>query len=152
MNKFKTILLSLMLLSVVACTKANAVDVGLGYINNNAINVDGTRFTVGSQYKNIRYGLTSTISDGVNKLETYGVYGQLPFKVYDSKFNIVPQIAAEKYREADEKVGSFGLGLEYELVPTVRAQAVALSNRQFNRNKDSKVDGESYLFGITKTF
>lgn len=146
-NLLSTVLISA--LALVACEKAEAapVDVTLGYTNNNVVKDSGLRADIGTEVNNVRFGLSTFSSD--NQLVSYGTYGQLPINIHSTKFTVTPQVRVEQYREESELVGGLGIGLEYKLDDTVRVDAVALRSRGFD-NDD--IDGESYMFGVTKSF
>lgn len=136
-------------LALAACQKAEAapVDVTLGYANNNVINESGLRADIGTEVNNVRFGLSTFSAD--DRLVSYGAYGQLPIRIHNTKFAVTPQVRVEQYREESELVGSLGLGLEYQLADTVRVDAVALRSRGFDNDN---IDGETYMFGVTKSF
>lgn len=94
---------------------------------------------------NVRFGLSTFSAD--DRLVSYGAYGQLPIRIHNTKFAVTPQVRVEQYREESELVGS--LGLEYQLDDTVRVDAVALRSRGFDNDN---IDGETYMFGVTKSF
>lgn len=139
---------ALLAVSASACTRAEAapLDVTLGYTNNNVVDEVGLRADIGTEIKNIRFGLTTFSSD--NRLVNYGAYGQLPIRIHETKFAVTPQVRVEQYRDESELVGSLGLGLEYQLASDVRVDAVAL----VSESDDETLDGESYMFGVTKSF
>lgn len=136
-------------LALAACQKAEAapVDVTLGYANNNVINESGLRADIGTEVNNVRFGLSTFTAD--DRLVSYGAYGQLPIHIHNTKFAVTPQVRVEQYRAESELVGSLGIGLEYQLADTVRVDAVALRSRGFDNND---LDGETYMFGVTKSF
>lgn len=144
----KTIAVLAITMALLACTRADAapVDVTLGYTNNNVTNESGLRAEIGTSYNNLRYGLTTLTSD--NRLVNYGAYGQMPIAIHNTKFSVTPQVRVEQYREESELVGSLGLGLEYALADSVRVDAVALTSK----SNDNELDGESFMFGVTKSF
>lgn len=157
MKKILTLGVSAVLaMSVMACSKpavaqtayALPIDVTLGYANNNVLEKDGLRAELGTEVRGVRLGLTSLTSE--DRMETYGVYGAVPFQVHDTKLSIVPRVEAERYREIDETFGSLGIGAEYQMTPTVRADAVYKYSKAFDSDVD--LDGNSFLFGITRTF
>lgn len=157
MKKILTLgLSSVLAMSVMACSKpavaqtayALPIDVTLGYANNNVLEKDGLRAELGTEVRGVRLGLTSLTSE--DRMETYGVYGAVPFQVHDTKLSIVPRIEAERYREIDETFGSLGIGAEYQMTPTIRADAVYKYSKAFDSDVD--LDGNSFLFGVTKTF
>lgn len=134
-------------MALVGCQQAQALDFALGYQDNTVVDEDGVFASVGSEYKNIRYGVSAFTSS--ERLESYGAYAKLPLYIHQTRFAVTPQAQVEHYRNADEVVGGLGIGLEYKLSDTLRAEAVAMAHEAFD---DSSVDGETYTFSLTKTF
>ena len=147
--------MSVLAISAVACSKpavaqayAAPIDVTLGYANNDALGKDGLRAELGTELRGVRLGLTSLTSE--DRMETYGVYAAVPFQVHNTKLSIVPRIEAERFRQVDESVGSLGIGAEYQMTQNVRADAVYKYSKAFDSDVD--LDGNSFLFGVTRTF
>lgn len=143
---------AIMAIAISACSQsANAqlpVDVTLGYANNNALDKDGLRAEVGTEVRGLRLGVTSLTSD--DKLESYGVYSALPMRVSGTKLSIVPRVEVERFKEIKEDVVSVGVGAEYQITPTLRADALMKYTRDVM--SDTDIRGESFLVGVTKRF
>lgn len=136
-----------MAVTLMGCSRAEAVDFSVGYQDNTVIDKEGVAASVGGEYNNLRLGVnTFTTSD---KLESYGVYGKLPIYIQGTRFTVTPQAQVDHYRDADEVVGGLGIGGEFALTDTLRLEAVAMAHKGFD-NKDFK--GETYTVGLTKTF
>ena len=163
----KSLLLTLVLTPIlaIACTKPavagvtiNPVEVILGYEYNDVTEgqdaVDSLRAEIGTVSKvghaDVSYGLTTLVND--SSLRSYGAYAGLPLKVTGTKFTVEPRIAVEQYRDESELVGSVGVGARYEIVPTVDLNARAMYSRAFDDEASDRLDGESYMVGLTKRF
>ena len=148
-----------------ACTKPavagvtiNPVDVTLGYEYNDVTEgqdgTDSLRAEIGTVSKlgnaNVAYGLTTLTNE--SSLRAYGAYAGLPLKVQGTKLTVEPRIAVEQYRDESELVGSIGVGARYEIVPTVDLNARAMYSRAFDNEAKDRLDGESYMVGLTKRF
>ena len=148
-----------------ACTKPavagvtiNPVDVTLGYEYNDVTEgqdgTDSLRAEIGTVSKlgnaNVAYGLTTLTNE--SSLRSYGAYAGLPLKVQGTKLTVEPRIAVEQYRDESELVGSIGVGARYEIVPTVDLNARAMYSRAFDNEAKDRLDGESYMVGLTKRF
>lgn len=165
-NFLKVSLVSIAALGLAtACTeKAEAantispVGVTLGYENNKVTqgqdSVDSLRAEVGTVSKlgeaNVAYGLTTLVND--SSLRAYGAYAGLPLKVTGTKLTVEPRISVEQYRDESELVGSAGIGAQYEIVPTLDVNARAMYSRAFDSDAKDRLDGESYMVGLTKRF
>lgn len=162
-NFLKVSLVSIAALGLAtACTEkaeaANTVGVTLGYENNKVTqgqdSVDSLRAEVGTVSKlgeaNVAYGLTTLVND--SSLRAYGAYAGLPLKVTGTKLTVEPRISVEQYRDESELVGSAGIGAQYEIVPTLDVNARAMYSRAFDSDAKDRLDGESYMVGLTKRF
>ena len=156
MKKFLSLsLVAILATSAIACTKpavaqayVNPINVSLGYQNSNVIDKDGARAEVSTEVNGVRFGANVFASE--DRGESYGAFGAVPIKLQNTNFSVVPRIGVERYRVADETVGLLGIGAEYQLTPTVRADATYTYTKAFDSDVDLK--GDSYLVGLTKTF
>ena len=134
-------------LFLAGCEKAQAVEIGVGYVNNNVIDKEGTNLKVGSEWSNIRYGLTTMVSS--ERVETYGVYLGVPLRLQGVQLEITPTITTEYYHEAKETIGGVGLNVGYRINESLVLEGQGTVNRSFD---SSNYTGEVYTVGLTKTF
>lgn len=134
-------------LMLVGCTKAEAVEFGLGYTDNQIINQEGVNVKVGSEYKNIRYGVSALTTDA--RVETYGVYLGIPLRVQGTQLVITPTVTTEYYHEAQETIGGVGLAVGYRINDTLVLETQGTVNRSFD---SSNYTGEVYSVGLVKNF
>ena len=134
-------------LTLVGCEKAQAVEIGVGYVNNNVIDKEGTNLKVGSEWSNIRYGITTMVS--TERVETYGAYLGVPLRLQGVQLEITPTITTEYYHEAKETIGGVGLNVGYRINESLVLEGQGTVNRSFD---SSNYTGEVYTVGLTKTF
>ena len=134
-------------LTLVGCGKAEAVEIGVGYVNNKVIDKEGTNLKVGSEWNNIRYGLTTMVS--TERSESYGAYLGIPLRLQGVQLEITPTITTEYYHEAKETIGGVGLNVGYRINKTLVLEGQGTVNRSFD---SSNYTGEVYTVGLTKTF
>ena len=134
-------------LALVGCEKAQAVEIGVGYVNNKVIDKEGTNLKVGSEWSNIRYGLTTMVS--TERVETYGAYLGVPLRLQGVQLEITPTITTEYYHEAKETIGGVGLNVGYRINESLVLEGQGTVNRSFD---SSNYTGEVYTVGLTKTF
>lgn len=138
-------------LALSGCQRAEAaplpLDVTLGYVNSNVIDEEGVGLNIGTEVNNVRFGLTTFTTD--ERLESYGAYAGVPIQIHNTKVSVVPQLRVERYRNIGETVGGAGLGLEYQINPTLRLEGSGIVAKGFD---NSDVKGEIYTVGLTKTF
>lgn len=134
-------------LTLVGCQKAEAVEIGVGYVNNNVIDKEGTNLKVGSEWNNIRYGVTTMVSS--ERVESYGAYLGVPLRLQGVQLEITPTITTEYYHEAKETIGGVGLNVGYRINESLVLEGQGTVNRSFD---SSNYTGEVYTVGLTKTF
>ena len=134
-------------LALVGCEKAQAVEIGVGYVNNKVIDKEGTNLKVGSEWNNIRYGVTTMVSS--ERVESYGVYLGVPLRLQGVQLEITPTITTEYYHEAKETIGGVGLNVGYRINESLVLEGQGTVNRSFD---SSNYSGEVYTVGLTKTF
>ena len=134
-------------LTLVGCEKAQAVEIGVGYVNNSVIDKEGTNLKVGSEWNNIRYGVTTMVS--TERVETYGAYLGVPLRLQGVQLEITPTITTEYYHEAKETIGGVGLNVGYRINESLVLEGQGTVNRSFD---SSNYTGEVYTVGLTKTF
>ena len=134
-------------LTLAGCQKAEAVEIGVGYVNNNVIDKEGTNLKVGSEWNNIRNGVTTMVSS--ERAETYGAYLGVPLRLQGVQLEITPTITTEYYHEAKETVGGVGLNVGYRINESLVLGGQGTVNRSFD---SSNYSGEVYTVGLTKTF
>ena len=134
-------------LTLAGCEKAQAVEIGVGYVNNNVIDKEGTNLKVGSEWNNIRYGVTTMVS--TESVESYGVYLGVPLHLQGLQLEITPTITTEYYHEAKETIGGVGLNVGYRINESLVLEGQGTVNRSFD---SSNYTGEVYTIGLTKTF
>lgn len=134
-------------LTLAGCQKAEAVEIGVGYVNNKVIDKEGTNLKVGSEWNNIRYGLTTMVS--TERAEVYGAYLGVPLRLQGIQLEITPTITTEYYHEAKETIGGVGLNVGYRINESLVLEGQGTVNRSFD---SSNYSGEVYTVGLTKTF
>lgn len=134
-------------LTLAGCQKAEAVEIGVGYVNNKVIDKEGTNLKVGSEWNNIRYGLTTMVS--TERAEVYGAYLGVPLRLQGVQLEITPTITTEYYHEAKETIGGVGLNVGYRINESLVLEGQGTVNRSFD---SSNYSGEVYTVGLTKTF
>ena len=134
-------------LTLAGCEKAQAVEIGVSYVNNNVIDKEGTNLKVGSEWNNIRYGVTTMVS--TESVESYGVYLGVPLRLQGVQLEITPTITTEYYHEAKETIGGVGLNVGYRINESLVLEGQGTVNRSFD---SSNYTGEVYTVGLTKTF
>mgnify|MGYP003428378904 FL=1 len=134
-------------LTLAGCGKAEAVEIGVGYVNNSVIDKEGTNLKVGSEWNNIRYGVTTMVS--TERVETYGAYLGVPLRLQGVQLEITPTITTEYYHEAKETIGGVGLNVGYRINESLVLEGQGTVNRSFD---SSNYTGEVYTVGLTKTF
>ena len=134
-------------LTLAGCEKAQAVEIGVGYVNNKVIDKEGTNLKVGSEWNNIRYGVTTMVS--TESVESYGVYLGVPLRLQGLQLEITPTITTEYYHEAKETIGGVGLNVGYRINESLVLEGQGTVNRSFDI---SNYTGEVYTVGLTKTF
>ena len=134
-------------LTLAGCEQAKAVEIGVGYVNNKVIDKEGTNLKVGSEWNNIRYGLTTMVSN--ERAESYGAYLGVPLRLQGVQLEITPTITTEYYHEAKETVGGVGLNVGYRINESLVLEGQGTVNRSFD---SSNYSGEVYTVGLTKTF
>ena len=139
--------LFVVVLALAGCQKAEAVEIGAGYVNNKLIDKEGTNLKVGSEWNNIRYGLTTMVS--TERAESYGAYLGVPLRLQGVQLEITPTITAEYYHEAKETIGGVGLNVGYRINKSLVLEGQGTVNRSFD---SSNYTGEVYSVGLTKTF
>ena len=134
-------------LALVGCEKAGAVEIGVGYVNNSVIDKEGTNLKVGSEWNNVRYGVTTMVSS--ERVESYGAYLGVPLRLQGLQLEITPTITTEYYHEAKETIGGVGLNVGYRINESLVLEGQGTVNRSFD---SSNYTGEVYTVGFTKTF
>ena len=134
-------------LALVGCEKAEAVEIGVGYVNNSVIDKEGTNLKVGSEWNNVRYGVTTMVSS--ERVESYGAYLGVPLRLQGVQLEITPTITTEYYHEAKETIGGVGLNVGYRINESLVLEGQGTVNRSFD---SSNYTGEVYTVGLTKTF
>ena len=134
-------------LALVGCEKAEAVEIGVGYVNNSVIDKEGTNLKVGSEWNNIRYGVTTMVSG--ERAETYGTYLGVPLRLQGLQLEITPTITTEYYHEAKETIGGVGLNVGYCINESLVLEGQGTVNRSLD---SSNYTGKVYTVGFTKTF
>ena len=140
---------------LVGCQPANAslntlpIDLYAGYTDNGVIDKQGATIKAGTEYGNLMFGVSAFTTE--KSLETYGAYLGVPLRVQNTKIVVTPIVAVDKYRKANETVGSIGLGLGYGLTKTVSLDALAMTSRSLSGNRH-EMRGETYSVGLTKRF
>lgn len=136
-------------LTLVGCQKSNAapLDIGLAYVDNGVIDKQGAKVTVGSEFKNIKYG--AYLVGSSDQVETYGVYLGVPLRLQGVQLVISPTITADYYDEAEEFVGGVGINVAYQINETLFLEAQGTTNRSFD---SSNYTGEVYSLGLVKRF
>ena len=134
-------------LTLAGCQKAEAVEIGVGYVDSKIIGVDGASFKVGSEKSGVRYGLTTMVTK--DRAENFGVYVGVPFRLKSVQLEFTPTLTTEYYREAGETVGGVGMNIGYRINESLVLESQGMVNRSFD-NSDFK--GETYTIGLTKTF
>ena len=134
-------------LALVGCEKAEAVEIGVGYVNNSVIDKEGTNLKVGSEWNNVRYGVTTMVSS--ERVESYGAYLGVPLRLQGVQLEITPTITTEYYDDAEEFVGGVGMNVAYQINKSLFLEAQGTTNRSFD---SSSYTGEVYTVGLTKTF
>lgn len=149
MSKIKLAVFSILAsaLMLVGCTKAEAVEFGLGYMDNQIINQEGVNVKVGSEYKNIRYGVSALTTD--ERVEAYGIYLGVPLRVQGTQLVITPTVTTEYYHEAQETIGGVGLAVGYRINDTLVLETQGTVNRSFDSSNHT---GEVYSVGLVKNF
>lgn len=132
---------------IAGCTKAEAVEIGLGYTDNQIINQEGVSVKVGSEYNNIRYGVTAVAND--ERVETYGVYLGVPLRVQGTQLVLTPTVTTEYYHEARETIGGVGMNVGYRINESLTLEAQGTVNRSFD---SSDYTGEVYSVGLVSRF
>lgn len=148
--KFLAVLAVASALALTGCQRAEAalpLDANISYVDNTIIDQEGVGINLGTEVKNVKFGLTTFTSD--ERLESYGAYAGVPIRIHTTSFTVTPQVRVERYREIEETVGAIGLGLGYKFTDTLSLDATGLVARGFD---NSDVDGEIYSVGLTKTF
>ena len=134
-------------LTLAGCEKAQAVEIGVSYVNNNVIDKEGTNLKVGSEWNNIRYGVTTMVSS--ERVESYGVYLGVPLRLQGAQLEITPTITTEYYDDAEEFVGGVGMNVAYQINKSLFLEAQGTTNRSFD---SSSYTGEVYSVGLVKRF
>ena len=134
-------------LTLAGCERAQAVEIGVGYVNNKVIDKEGTNLKVGSEWNNIRYGITTMVSS--ERVESYGAYLGVPLRLQGIQLEITPTITTEYYHEAKETVGGVGMNVGYRINESLVLEGQGTVNRSFD---SSNYSGEVYTVGLTKTF
>lgn len=149
--KFLGLLALTSALALSGCQRAEAAALPLkasvGYVDNTVIDKEGVGLNLGTEASGVEFGLTTLVTE--DRMESYGAYAGVPIRIHNTRISLTPQVRVERYREAEETVGGVGLGLGYDLTPSLRLDAVGLVAKGFD---DSDVNGEIYTFGLTKTF
>ena len=135
------------ILTLAGCSKAEAAEFGLGYTDNQIINQEGVNVKVGSEYKNIRYGVSVLATD--ERAETYGIYLGVPIRLQGTRIELTPTITTEYYHEAQETIGGVGMNVGYRINETLVLEAQGTVNRSFD---SSDYTGEVYSVGLVKKF
>ena len=134
-------------LALVGCEKAEAVEIGVGYVNNSVIDKEGTNLKVGSEWNNVRYGVTTMVSS--ERVESYGAYLGVPLRLQGVQLEITPTITTEYYDDAEEFVGGVGMNVAYQINKSLFLEAQGTTNRSFD---SSSYTGEVYSVGLVKRF
>ena len=130
----------------------------VGYTNNNVAKTTGLYTAVGTETRTkipvrIQAQGTFDVNDDW-KNQSYGGTLGVPLTV-SQKIKVVPQVAYDRYEnvpgETDTKdFYSVGGGLEYELAPSVTANATAMYTPDAEEDKGQSKD--SYMFTVTKAW
>lgn len=152
MNKYNSIKAAVFgilasVLTLTGCQQAEAVEIGLGYTDNKIINQEGVNVKVGSEYNNIRYGITAMAND--ERVETYGVYLGVPLRVQGTQLVLTPTITTEYYHEARETIGGVGMNIGYCINENLTLEAQGTVNRSFDSHDYT---GEVYSIGLVNRF
>ena len=130
----------------------------VGYTNNNVAKTTGLYTAVGTEIlTKIPVRIQAQGTFDVNddwKNQSYGATLGVPLTV-SQKIKVVPQVAYDRYENVPGETGtkdfySVGGGLEYELAPSVTANATAMYTPDAEEDKGQSKD--SYLFTVTKAW
>jgi hypothetical protein len=130
----------------------------VGYTNNNVAKTTGLYTAVGTETLTkipVRIQAQGTFDvENDWKNQSYGATLGVPLTV-TPKVKIVPQVAYDRYENVPGETGtkdfySVGSGLEYELAPSVTANATAMYTP--NAEEDKGQSKESYMFTVTKAW
>jgi hypothetical protein len=130
----------------------------LGYENNNVSGKNGLYTAIGTETNTVvpvrlqAQGVFDVNDDWKNL--SYGATAGIPFTPAQ-KFNLVPQIAVNRYKDlrgenGDKTLWSTGASLEYVLAPSVNVAATAMYTPDADEDKGQ--DSESYMFTVTKAW
>lgn len=129
-----------------------------GYENNNVSGKNGLYTAIGTETNTVvpvrlqAQGVFDVNDDWKNL--SYGATVGIPFAPAQ-KFNLVPQIAVNRYKDlrgenGDKTLWSTGASLEYVLAPSVNVAATAMYTPDADEDKGQ--DSESYMFTVTKAW
>ena len=130
----------------------------VGYTNNNVAKTTGLYTAVGTEtLTKIPVRIQAQGTFDVNddwKNQSYGATLGVPLTV-SQKIKVVPQVAYDRYENVPGETGtkdfySVGGGLEYELAPSVTANATAMYTPDAEEDKGQSKD--SYMFTVTKAW
>lgn len=130
----------------------------VGYTNNNVAKTTGLYTAVGTEtLTKIPVRIQAQGTFDVNddwKNQSYGATLGVPLTV-SQKIKVVPQVAYDRYENVPGETGtkdfySVGGGLEYELAPSVSANATAMYTPDAEEDKGQSKD--SYMFTVTKAW
>ena len=130
----------------------------VGYTNNNVAKTTGLYTAVGTEtLTKIPVRIQAQGTFDVNddwKNQSYGATLGVPLTV-SQKIKVVPQVAYDRYKNVPGETGtkdfySVGGGLEYELAPSVTANATAMYTPDAEEDKGQSKD--SYMFTVTKAW
>lgn len=130
----------------------------VGYTNNNVAKTTGLYTAVGTETLTkipVRIQAQGTFDvENDWKNQSYGATLGVPLTV-SQKIKVVPQVAYDRYENVPGETGtkdfySVGGGLEYELAPSVTANATAMYTPDAEEDKGQSKD--SYMFTVTKAW
>ena len=130
----------------------------VGYTNNNVAKTTGLYTAVGTETLTkipVRIQAQGTFDvENDWKNQSYGATLGVPLTV-SQKIKVVPQVAYDRYENIPGETGtkdfySVGGGLEYELAPSVTANATAMYTPDAEEDKGQSKD--SYMFTVTKAW
>lgn len=130
----------------------------VGYTNNNVAKTTGLYAAVGTETLTkipVRIQAQGTFDvENDWKNQSYGATLGVPLTV-SQKIKVVPQVAYDRYENVPGETGtkdfySVGGGLEYELAPSVTANATTMYTHDAEEDKGQSKD--SYMFTVTKAW
>lgn len=150
MKNFKTILLAGACSMGLSMAAHAALPVSVfGAVGSNKVVDEGVGLVqVSTEVSNVEVGVSTEFDK--DTVHTYGAFVGVPLRIQNTNFTLTPRITVDEFRNQDETLYGAGAKLSYTVADSVSIDSLYTYRDSFDDDVD--LDGDTFAFGLTKTF